>query len=456
MLGRLAKKLSWLLGGALALALAAYAVLVLANLHDRSPSAEIAAIKTVHDSGSPFLSDRNSYLFVLGFAGAPDADPLALGMERYQWMEQAGPEFDRSGDPLNEEYDFRADRSDAVAQVIAACPESEAECFRILDSEGQAVEQWLADERWLLDRYRSLIDMTEFKEAKALGTAAPLPAYGVILEGQRLHIADAWRSATQADAAAASTALDRDLLYWRMVLENSGTLITKMISTAAIVRHFKLGNLVLRRLPQENAADAIPRSWLQQFSIEERSMRRSLAGEWMFFDKGIKENEDQPVPLASNTWDRVAWMLLQPFWQPQDLSNRQARMMLDLADTFDVPYDEIPEAAGLAFDLQKSVYRPFSRLYNITGDLFMAADYWRISDYAVRVSDLEGVRRAALLVAELRAAGTGADEAATRMRVNDKVDPYTNEPFTWIADEEAIVFHGLDPRKERSRHKLIF
>src|SRR5690606_35913206 len=196
-------------------------------------------------------------------------------------------------------YDFQALRSDAVAHVAAECSEVGAECFRILDSEEKTLEQWLASERWLLDRYRSLIGMTEFKEAMSLEVLAPLPAYSVVLEGQRLHITDSWRSATQADAATVAAMLDRDLLYWRMVLENSDTLITKMIATATVIRHFKLGNLALRRLPQQVAADGIPRSWRYQISDEERSMKRSFAGEWMFFDKTIKGVQVDPAPVAS-------------------------------------------------------------------------------------------------------------------------------------------------------------
>lgn len=85
-------------------------------------------------------------------------------------------------------------------------------------------------------------------------------------DGQRLHIADAWQSASESDAEAVRSALERNLVYWRMVLKNSDALITKMIATAAVIRHFKLGNLVLRKLPQEVAADGIPDSWRRQIS----------------------------------------------------------------------------------------------------------------------------------------------------------------------------------------------
>lgn len=129
--------------------------------------------------------------------------------------------------------------------------------------------------------------------------------------------------------------------------------------------------------------------------------------------------------------------------------------MLDLGNAFDVPYDEIPCVVGLADDLQESAFEPFSRLYNFTGDLVMATNFWSFSDYAVRVSDLEGIRRAAVLAAELRAEGVVKDDVVQRMLVSEIVDPYTNEPFTWHDGDDAIVFYGLEPH-DRSQHELIY
>ncbi len=463
MVRRFTKIIGWLLGGAFALTLIAYAILFVANLEDRPPIAEIAVLKALQDPASPVVSDENSYLYMLGFSGPPDADPMALGLERYEWMEEARPEYRIEDDPLSDDYDYRIRRNDAIAQLAQACSESEAECLRLLQSDSETVEQWLAGERWLLDRYRTLLDMPKFREAVPFELLAPLPSYSVMFEGQRLHIVDAWRLAGESDAVAVKAALDRDLVYWRMVLENSDALITKMIATAAIIRHFKLGNLALRRLPENVAADGIPFSWRDQISDEERSMSRSLAGEWTYFDESTRKvvaDNDNPFGdwtgiTDSTTLDRAAWVVLKPFWQHQDLTNRHARLMLDLGNAFDVPYDEVPCAIGLADDIQEAAYQPFSRLYNFTGDLIMSANHWTFSDYAVRVSDLEGIRRAALLVAELRAEGVAKGDVVQRMLVNEIVDPYTNEPFTWHDGSDVVVFNGLEPH-DRSQHELLY
>jgi len=463
MVKKLAKILAWFLGGVLCLGLIAYAVLSIVNLNDREPTAEIAALKALQEPASEVASRNNSYLYMLGFSGPPDIDPMTLGLQRYEWMEEPRPEFRTEDDPLSDDYDYRFSRDGEVAELAKTCSESEVDCIRLLESDTGVVERWLVKERWLLDRYRTVTDMTEFREATPFKVLAPVPSYGVLFEGQRLMIVDAWLAASEGNAEAVSRKLDRDLVYWRMVLEKSDALITKMIATAAIIRHFKLGNIVLRRLPEEVAADGIPASWRNQISDEERSMKRCLAGEWTYFDESIRivvADNDNPFGnwtgiTGSMTWDRISWVFLKPFWQHQDLSNRHARLMLDLGNVFDVPYDEVSAAIEIADLLQRSAYRPFSRLYNFTGDLIMSANGWTFSDYAVRVSDLEGIRRAALLVAELRAEGLAKDEVARRMLVSELVDPYTNEPFTWHDGSDAIVFNGLE-RHDRSQHEIIY
>ncbi len=455
MLKKLAKIFVGLVGIVTGLSLIAYCVLLVANLNDRPPAAEIAVLESLLEDASPIVSDGNAYLFMMGFAGPPDSDPMTLGTERLEWMKRAGPKFDRSDDPLKENYDLLASRSDAASELAEVCPGSEAECARLLDSNEETVELWLSDEQWLLERYRSLIGMTEFSEAAPFGTLAPGLSYSAVLEGQRLHVVDAWKSASEADVAAISAALDRDLTYWRMVLRHSNVLITKMIATAAIDRHFKLGNVALRRLPQAVAADGIPASWRSAISDEERSMKRSFAGEWAFFDRSMKNIGDQLELFDSTMLDRVAWGLMKPFWQPQDMSNRYAKRILDLGNTFDVPYGEIAAAAEIADQLPESTHRPFSRLFNFIGDIVMSGGYSGFSDYAVRVANLEGIRRAALLAATLRAEGTSKDDVVQRMLASEIVDPYTNEPFTWNDGSDTIVFQGLGP-EPRSQHELIY
>jgi hypothetical protein len=115
----------------------------------------------------------------------------------------------------------------------------------------------------------------------------------------------------------------------------------------------------------------------------------------------------------------------------------------------------MPRAVELADERQESAYRPFSDFHNVAGELAMSAHSWIFSEYAVRVSDLEGIRRPALLVAELRSEGVAKEDVGQRMLRSDIVDSYTNEPFTWRDSSDSVVFHGLEPHG-RSQHEIIY
>lgn len=442
----------------------AYGFLIVVNLGDQPPSDATVAIMEASRS-EPVPDSENSYLLLLGFGGPPDSDPYELGAERRDWMMQAGPEFDPAGDPVRNDYDFRQQRSDAVAELAALCSEPETtDCPVLLEEKSDVVDEWLQSEDWLLRRYYFLIEMSGFQEAVPFELLAPLPSYDIVLQGQQLLIADAWVRAGKLDVEGLRGRLDADLRYWRMVLRNSDVLITKMISTAAIVKHFKFGNLVIRRLPNSLAAEGIPESWRIPITSDERSFKRSLAGEWRFFD-GMNRRIAAESANPFGNWldsdsesplDRIGWIVMKPFWHPQDLSNRYARMMLKLGRVFGAPLESMPDALVQADEIQDATFEPFGRLYNLTGDLRMSSESWSFSQYAARVSDLEGVRRIALLVAELRAAGIAADDVASSLVMSDVVDPYTSDPFTWDAREHAVVFVGLEPNRERATHKVIY
>ncbi|MEN7344318.1 MAG: hypothetical protein AAAFM81_15305 [Pseudomonadota bacterium] len=466
MISRFVKIAAWLLGGTIAVAFTAYMILLLANLEDQPPAAEIETITSLFGNLPHVENSENAHLFMLGFGGPPQADPMALGLKRNEWLKQAAPEFHLEEDPLGVDYDYLGKRREAFVTIADTCSESDIDCLHLLESESDSVMRWSTDERWLLERYGELLSYGQFRETVPFELLAPLPSYDLMFDAQRLHILNAWHLAGESNAAAVQVALNRDLVYWRMVLENSDTLITKMIATAAIDKHFKLGNLALRRLPQRLKPEGIPPSWRAPISRNERSMRRSLAGEWVFFEtitRRVIEGEENPFVEEANwagatkpsIWERTKWLVLKPFYQPQDVTNRQAKLMLQLAEVFDIPFNQIPDVTDIADDLQTSAYQPLSRLYNITGDYFMGQQTWPLSSYAVRVSDLEGVRRAALLTANMRGVGVSNADASTYISANEIVDPYTDGSFEWQEEIQSIIFYGLEPN-ERATHKFIY
>jgi hypothetical protein len=76
-------------------------------------------------------------------------------------------------------------------------------------------------------------------------------------------------------------------------------------------------------------------------------------------------------------------------------------------------------------------------------------------DYGARVSDIEGVRRAALAAVSLRASNVRVENVEQALPTSGLTDPYHGRPFEWAATEGAIRFRGLQ-EGERGEHLLHY
>ena len=135
-------------------------------------------------------------------------------------------------------------------------------------------------------------------------------------------------------------------------------------------------------------------------------------------------------------------MLARPFFQLQDQTNYFAERNLEYARRFEVPmtgYEAVAESIR-----DESVPYDFpTRVFNITGDLLRSIDDGRIEpEYALRVASLEGMRRAALLTAQLHARAISPVRVAEELVAAQLRDPYSNEPFTWDDEHQSVVFEG--------------
>ncbi len=432
-----------------------YLVMVAVNWQDVPPSDLAIKINEQLDKRGSIADQNNAYIFFLGVSAPPDADPMTMGIMRHKWLEQemAKERFDGSDDPLAHDYDFKSKRSKAVIEFAESCSKIDAECLKAFEQGAEIIDEWLVEEQWLLERYRALIKMSEYEEIVNIDVSAPLPSYRFIYAGQRLLLAKAWMLADKGNFDSARTLLEKDLSFWRMVLANSDHILTKMLATAAVTRHFKYGNLVLRRIPEHELPDAIPGSWHIPINLSERSMRRCLVDEWLFTDRIIHSIKDEELGLGP--WGMAWWKIVKPFWQSQDSMNRYAEMILELTKLYDAPYPSVPDAIAKSELVGESYFRPFSRIFNATGDVYFTTYFPSTFGYALRIADLEGLRRAALVTANFRARGIKVDGIGEALSTSDIRDPYWNNSFSWDEETNSVVFIGLQPN-ERGQHSILF
>ena len=451
------------IGSIAAIAMIAYVCALGVNWRDRAPSDAAVRLMSVYRDRPPTADFSNGYVFAMGFSADRNGDPERAGVMRVGWLRRLSedPRTPLSDDPLGAPYDFRAPRTQQAQRLADACRTAGSECAVALEGADPLVADWLVSEQWLFDRYRALLSHAAWREPIPFDVRTPLPPYVMIFDGQKLLLSRAWLLAGHKDAAAVRELLSEDLRFWRQVLQSSDVLITKMIAVAALNRHFGLGTLVLRRLPAQLVADAMPPDWTQEITRSERSMMLCLAGEWIFIDRYIKQvghrGPASANPLGDDAPGAVSswlWYPYRPLYQAQDSSNSFAERLLQDSRELDAPYDRYAEALQRTKAISSRKFRPVDALdwvYNATGHAILWDDFLDYGPYGARVADLEGTRRGAVLTAELRAHGFTAAQVPAQLAASGVVVPYTGRPFSWDPQEGAIVFTGLEPG-ERGRH----
>lgn len=403
---RILRATAWVVASLLGFVVVAYLVLLAVNRRDEAPSADaqrLAALR--HDR--PVLADAaNGYVHAITLA----AD------SRYTDA-----------------------RSGQVAALAASCSRALA-CIEASEADPAALAQWRSSEQWLLDGYRRMLATDGWREAVPGDAFAPMADYQHALAGQTLHLLAIRQEALAGDAAAVRERLERDVVFWRRVLDSSDLLLTKMVAVAAVRRNFDHGNLALRELAPERVAAAVPRSWRQPLTAQERSLLRPLGGEWEMIG-GTLRTMLSPEPAKGGAGERLSRRLQRPLVQEQATLNLLASRMVRMSELSELPYPALgPAVEALETEAAPLRLRPYNLLGTVLADNGTAAAY---SSYLAGAADLEGLRRATLLVATLRSEGIAREHAGAAVADAALRDPYDDTAFVWDAGDAAVLFRGL-------------
>lgn len=456
--GRVAKGVGLAILALLMLPVVLYAALLAINWSDRAPSADARRLQALVDARPQVPDAANGALYLLGLSVERGESPQDWAARRRDWLARFDPAAPPSPATLpGRDFDQASVRQAYAEALGGACEAADRACADALRDREARIDALLQDQDWLLQRYLALLAHPAWQEHIPSGPAAPLPAYGHALAGQRLLFLQAWRQARHGDAAGVRDLLGRDARFWRMALASSDLLISKMIATAALERNFAFGTLALGGLPRDGVAAAVPAEWRREIGPEERSLLRALAGEWRWAVSTVRMSREGRIPGSPERQDDLRSRLAHSLLQVQDTSNRQATRMVRLVDTLDVPWDRYPQALAQARrDVAAAEPGWLDRVYNPIGRILASIAAPAYLDYPPRVADLEGQRRAALLVASLRADGVDEAGAPAAIAASPLRDPYTGGAFGWDGQARAVVFTGLQRAAGRQHTALVF
>jgi hypothetical protein len=457
---RLLKIIGVVLLGLVGLAVLLYGIGVAVNWRDQPPSAAVLEMKRLV-SDRPAVADAdNGFVYALGFGVPAAEDPQTSGTLRKNWMESVNRDPKQvDAAPVTKYVEFSTSVSQSVEGVKKSCGDSPSVKCRDAFLAGLAQPRMNLEDLQLA-RYRQLLERSAWREVVPLDLRVPLPAYGDILGGQRLLMIDLAARAKSAPPVEIASTLRADLEFWRGVLRSGDFLITKLIATSAIRQHFFFANLVLREMPAERAR--VIESWSVPFSVEELSMRRTMAGEFSFvegvmlkYQTGADGYLVEPAAEGLTLPGRIASSLARPYYRHQDQMNFYAASYLDFAKRFEAPLEQYAQIAK-NFESTTPPESSF-HIYNPVGHFFRGVTgSGTYPEHPIRVGSIEGMRRAALLTAQLRERAVPLDQMAREVSSAELRNPFDGRPFEWSVEEQAVVYVGPEVERSRRKHPYFY
>ncbi len=224
------------------------------NRIDEAPSADAARWsaprREVKDAD-------NGWLYLYGIGAAPDDEPIALGRRRvdaYLAREQkdpsskADPSEHNDSDPLPQ-----VKPDEKLDGITELCPYRDTECVAWAAQHRAALERLAQANRVRLERFQTLLNMTQFQEPPIAGD---FPIADMSIASLRSNLL-ALEANDGARIPAVAAELVRHVAFWRRASEQAETLITKMVGFAFVARSQLLMVELLRRAtPAQRASIA--------------------------------------------------------------------------------------------------------------------------------------------------------------------------------------------------------
>ncbi|MCX7553213.1 hypothetical protein OS175_04940 [Marinicella sp. S1101] len=418
---------------AMLLTLLLFTVVINTSPFDQALLPEVQAIR---DQKSEPFQENNAYLAMWAFGHGLD-QPFTQTVEALR--QQLNQEINNQGidypqQALSQRY--RApEGSDRIwrEQYIQCNSREQINCMQRLIA--QLAEQEVTDLRLLelMRRYETMVEFDVFQEAIQFDWDAPMLAYAPILITKRIYLARAY--VQQRNAALMETLL-KDLRFWRMVLRDSHSMITKMVVVSTIrdtlftlaegIRNERFEQPELAHLQQQ----------LMNLSAQEMDMTNTFIHEFKF----ILSVLDRPESAVPEEW--LSWFSL---YQPQATVNTHHRYFLQPAKA--LAQMSSAEIHQFYADGQGQFESPVSwsstMLYNPTGKELVSYGLPVYKDYLARVHDLNGM----VLLLKLQLELALNPELDPQQVVNESVhrNPYTGEAMIYDAAAKRLFFECFDP-----------
>ena len=363
-----------------------------------------------------------AYVYLNGLDAAARQAPEALGAERLQayhtWRSSHGP--------MDEGFTEPQVATLALAQGPLFCAIEKEGCLNTLLS---GVSGWVEtdEQRLLRERYWQFLQLDDYRNLLEASIIAPFPPYRYLVNGQQLLTLQLLKAAQAGEGEQVRARLDDELYLLRGQMRRADTLIAKMIMALMVGRNMRWQAVLYRQglMPTPSSVPA--------FDEAERSMLRPLQYEFRSVALMLKNQ-----PSSSQNWKEhlfVWWGL-----RPQMSINASLSFYQPLAELSRLPPAEFAQEIRRLPNphWQKSQRNP-------VGNVLLGVVIPDFRDYAVRVQDLEALRRLLQGVSQLHQSAPIGEQ----LRTFD--NPYFPGQPARIDERGWLCFAGPLPERDDER-----
>ncbi|MEE4216828.1 MAG: hypothetical protein V2I48_04415 [Xanthomonadales bacterium] len=288
----------------------------------------------------------------------------------------------------------------------------------------------------LLQRYGQIIDLPLFRDQEHLGMATPLPEYSAMMKLSQLQLANSFLSG---NSAAFLDRLEADIRFWRMLLDQSRSLLGKMVGLAGIWNDVSFLSEFVAAQDSLDGHQAVISRILSPLTPGELDIGESFVFEQRFF----------VFDLVNNPGSALRRLLLQPQATVNSYYSLITGPMLRLSslpleefvDTYIPARDSEAGSAQLTSTAGLLSLSPAS-LYNLGGKQILVENAYSPADYVARAHDANGMIDLVKLQVWLK----NQPEANWAQAVQNASigNPYKQAPMSYDEEGPWLSFECLD------------
>ncbi len=433
------KLLRWSLLPLALILLLAGAVIVI-NAFDEPLNAQAAAMGEPHESRVP--AAQNGYLAVIAMGVGDGADGMAYARA---WLAEARAAA-------------RENRTEKKPEATHAerpplCDAVQTSCLAAVQDKADSINAQLDTYKEDLARYEKLIAYPAYEEILdyRFNLESQFPRYAAMGTAQRAWLTRAALAVQAGRIDDALAAVERDIVFQRVMIKGSRTLVGRMVAAANYTRDLAF----VADLLQTSLADLKPyaprlTAMFKPIESAALSMDVLIDTEFGLIKQALMQ---QTVAHSAGAFYEVISMRL--FYKPHATINAAHAAYMHTREVLRKPPAALLRERS-AEDAARDAMKFQDYVVNPIGKILLRVAMPSFSSYALRLHDLDAFNRLLGLGAEIIAADVNTEDIADFVAKSDArfFDPYTGKPMAWDAASRQLSFKASAALADRKMFNL--